>query len=249
MSELTTNVFTAVFILMFLGIAAMNIWMIVEFKKISFTPQTRNSKTHKIFEALLILIIAGSSLVALLGFILFTLRNSRVWALTGPFTNYKVPLIAIIVSLLLFSFIQLILSLMWPRLVVQNPNDKNYMDISTVLVLYGYLSLPTVIIILFIWYWYSNIEERKTCKELRKYEKKIEELEKMEKNMKIQKDLEEKILKKNEELEQIRNRKRQSEDLTNKSLNFIAGRNLSEQKSRQSTFFSRNPEEYSQYNY
>ena len=199
-SRIPTSIFTVVWVVCLAGLGALNIWLLMKFRDLKFTSATKSTQSHSIVEGLLwtLAILPIVSAVIVGGLWMYYGIDEK-----GGKTRekaYRIPLTGIVVSLLIYSIFQLVISLYWRNLVVVDPSDKTYKQVSDVLIFSGYFSLPIVLIIIGLWWWLSY-KSRKWGKaalreqikegeiELQEAKKKgAEEVEKAEKKVKEHKE-------------------------------------------------------------
>lgn len=169
LEEMSTKAFTITFVVIMAAIGAFNIWLLIQFRELQFTPETKKSHSHTVVEALLwtLSILPLVIAVAVIG-LLISKKSER----------YKIPLIGLIASLLIYSILQLIISFYWKNLDVVNRNSPAFMYLSDAILFSGYLTLPVVLIIVGIW-WF--IAERSPKWQKEKLKEKISETSQKEK--------------------------------------------------------------------
>lgn len=139
------SLLSAVLILMLLGISGMNIWMYLEFKKIQFSTGVKSSNPYKIVNDILWTLMIAPGAMAIISGVLFLIVQYVNYDI-----GYQIPLILIIVSLIVLTILQMIISYYWPQLKIEQINQE-YIDFSRTLLFTGYLSLPLVLFIVILW--------------------------------------------------------------------------------------------------
>ena len=149
-SRIPTSIFTVVWVVCLAGLGALNIWLLMKFRDLKFTSATKSTQSHSIVEGLLwtLAILPIVSAVFISGMWMY-------YGEKGTGKAYRIPLTGIVISLLIYSIFQLVISLYWRNLVVVDPSNEVYKQVSNVLIFSGYFSLPIVLIIIGLWWWLS----------------------------------------------------------------------------------------------